>query len=186
MSFIKSCYIVIFVCLLSAGCAKKQPLEPPVLPDIDTSTAVDMPIYLATPGAVLEQRTEQIAKDWWDRHHIEVINIGDEYLISISNGLIYARSSPNILWSAYSILDELMTYLELFEHAAIRITVRSGVGGDARRAQALSKARARQVAEYFWRSHIDARIVYAKDSGQHIYGRAMNDRTEIIFRRVNR
>ncbi len=132
----------------------------------------------------LQQRLRQ--------RNIKIVNIGDEYLISIPSSTIFADQSPKIRWESYAVLNEVACYLRQYRKVAIQVNVYVSPYGSERRQVALSSARAESVSNYLWSQGVDGRLIVAHGQGSQKpvvvknppNDRDQNSRIEIIFRRV--
>lgn len=123
---------------------------------------------------------------------ITVINMGDNYLLSIANRDLFYGNSPRIRWSSYQLLNLVADYLKQFNQLSIRVVGFTDTEHNKGRDFALSRARADYVASYLWSQGIDSRMIYAQGYGQkypiasnrYLDGRAMNERIEIMFSHV--
>lgn len=123
---------------------------------------------------------------------IRIVNMGDEYLISIPASTIFADQSPKIRWESYAVLNEVACYLRQYRKVAIQVSVYVSPYGSERRQMALSTARAETVSNYLWSQGVDGRLIVAHGQGSQKpvvvknppNDRDQNARIEITFRRV--
>lgn len=126
------------------------------------------------------------------RQNIRIVEMGDDYLISIPTGLIFADQSPRITWPAYDVLNNIACYLRQYRKVAVQVSTYVSQYGSMRRQYALSVARSNAVANYLWSQGIESRFITAHGLGSEkpIVVKASQDdksanaRIEITFRRV--
>lgn len=119
----------------------------------------------------------------------QVIQMGDNFLISIPNAELFYGNSPRIRWSSYSLLNLVADYLKYYPKISVRVVGYTDDLHEPKRDVALSRARAQNVANYLWSQEIDTRLIYAQGYGQahpiadnnYPRGRAWNERIEIMF-----
>jgi intracellular multiplication protein IcmN len=121
---------------------------------------------------------------------INIQSVGEDYLISIPSANLFATQTPRIVPNAYPILDEVLTFMKHYRKVAIYVNsyVNPYVSSD--RAQALTLARARNIADYFVSQGLDARIIFTNGFGsahpisheKSYTDDAPNSRIEITFR----
>jgi intracellular multiplication protein IcmN len=124
--------------------------------------------------------------------NIKIVNMGDEYLISIPATLIFADQSPKIQWKSYGLLNEIACYLRQYRKVAVQVTTYVSPYGSERRQMALSVARSEAISNYLWSQGIDGRLIVAHGQGSQKpvvvknppVDQAQNARIEITFRRV--
>lgn len=129
----------------------------------------------------------ELAKDG-----IQIINVGEDYLMIIPSGRLFYPQSPRIYWSSYALLNKVMCYLNLFDKTTIKIAGYADCLGSEKHNYALSLARASAVANYLWSQDLDTRLAYVKGYGSSrpmispwdTINRSQNERIEIIFRKV--
>lgn len=96
---------------------------------------------------------------------IQVITVGQDYLISIPATALFAKESPHIQWTAYKTLNEVACYLKQFRKITVYVTAYSETCVSAERAKFLTYARANVVANYLWSQHIDSRFIFTRGLG---------------------
>ena len=124
------------------------------------------------------------------RQGVKIITIGQDYLISIPSKALFADQSPRILWGSYALLNEVICYLKEFRKVGVDISAHGSKYVSSARERALTSARARAVADYFWTQNIDSRFVFTRGLGSDkpilmntVGGDAsLNSRIEITFR----
>ena len=123
---------------------------------------------------------------------VQIITVGQNYLISIPSPMLFADQSPHINWEAFGVLNDIACYLQQFRKISINVNGFSSKYVSDRREHALTLARARGVAEYLWSQGIDSRFIFIQGQGsnkpivaftQH-GDAAPNSRIEITFRRA--
>lgn len=121
---------------------------------------------------------------------VQVITMGQDYLISIPSKALFPSDSPRLMWSGYSLLDAVDCYLDQFRKVAVTVTAYSNKCVSARRDKALTLARARAVGDYLWSQGMDSRFVFTQGLGsdkpitsKYRKGdHSENSRIEITFR----
>lgn len=124
--------------------------------------------------------------------NIKIVNMGDEYLISIPAAVIFAEQSPKIQWKSYAVLNEIACYLRQYRKVAVQVTTYVSPYASERRQVALSVARSEAVSNYLWSQGIDGRLIVAHGQGSQKpvvvknppTDQDQNARVEITFRRV--
>ena len=124
--------------------------------------------------------------------HVQVIAVGDDYLISIPSTLLFGNQSPKIKPDGYPILDDVVTYLQSMRKLMVKVTAYSDCYQSEARTMALTKARAKMVGRYLWSRDIETGIVFTEGAGNDkpIVARktgldsSPNSRVEITFRQV--
>lgn len=130
--------------------------------------------------------------NYFHKHEIKVVTIGQDYMISIPASMIFADQSPRIKWSGYAPLNEVATFLKQFRKIAITITSFSSTYVSPQRERALTLARSRVVGEYLWSQGVDSRFIFTQGLGSDkpiasvVQGgdHSPNARIEITFRRA--
>ena len=183
----KWCLILLSVLILSA-CANNRQGPPPL--DLPEETTV--PIRMPKDPATLRIMIEHIERDLSEMG-VRVINVGEDYLITIPSDSLFIGNSPRIQAASYAILNKVMLYLSCFDKVSVKVAAYTDDEQVDRRSHALTKAQARNVANYFWNGGVQARLLYAKGYGeaepitlrQTPDGRRQNRRLEVIFRKVH-
>jgi len=124
------------------------------------------------------------------RKGVQVITIGQDYLISIQASRLFAGQSPRILWRSYATLNDVVCYIKQFRTVGVSVTAFSSKYVSPTRERALTSARARAVADYLWSQDIDSRFIFTRGLGSDKPISAMmqggdhseNARIEITFR----
>ena len=127
-----------------------------------------------------------------EKQHVQIISLGQDYLISIPSALIFPDQSPQLTWTSYQLLNDVACYLQQFRMIAVNITTYSSQYMSESRERALTLARSKTVANYLWSQGIDSRFVFTEGLGSDkpILGIAKqtdespNSRVEITFRQV--
>jgi intracellular multiplication protein IcmN len=121
---------------------------------------------------------------------IQVITLGQEYLVSIPASLLFADQSPRIKWGSYPLLTDTACYLKQFRKITVHVTAYSSKYVSSQREHALTLARATAVANYLWSQGIDSRFIFAHGLGSNKpitrikngSDLSRNSRIEITFR----
>jgi intracellular multiplication protein IcmN len=172
-------YAIFLLCLmvgLLLGCQSNSP----------SVKKQNLDRYGTDPEDIRELEADLVRQD------IEVINIGEDYLISLPGNRIFHGPSPRIKWGAYRDLNLVAAYLHQFSKVTVMVVGHTDDSQPEDRALALSRARAQNIADYLWSQNIDARVLHAKGEGSHQpiasnatpEGREHNQRIEIVFRKL--
>ena len=171
------CGILLF-CFGLIGCSSTRVFDDPVL----------------LPGSVENISDAQISAMYQKliHKHVQIIAMGDNYLISIPSSEIFYNQSPKFKSSSYDILDNIVCYLRSMRKILLKVTVYNNCYQSEQRTKALTKARAKLVGRYLWSRNIETPIVFTEGagSGKPIIAKSSgldsspNSRIEITFRRV--
>ena len=123
---------------------------------------------------------------------VNVVSIGQDYLVAIPSGLLFATQSPRLTWESYQLLNNVVCYLQQFRKVTINVSAFSSKYVSKKREHALTLARAEAVAEYLWSQGIDSRFIFTQGAGSDKPIVAFktrgdlspNSRIEITFRRA--
>ena len=126
----------------------------------------------------------------FNREGVQVITMGQDYLISIPSVALFSAESPQLTWASYALLNAVTCYLKEFRKVAITVTAFSNKCVSAQRDRALTLARARAVGDYLWSQGIDSRFIFTQGLGSDkpivssagIGDKSPNSRIEITFR----
>ena len=121
---------------------------------------------------------------------VYMLSMGQNYLLSIPAGRLFAYQSPRLLWRSYDLLNDVVCYLKQYRKVSINITAFAGKYISSARDRALTSDRARNVADYLWSQDIDSRFVFTRGLGSDKpmrFGQGEGDsspnaRIEITFR----
>lgn len=121
---------------------------------------------------------------------IKVITIGQDYLISIPSTMLFPNQSPALTWESYSVLNDVIRFIQQFRKVGVNITAYSSKYVSVRRERSLTMKRARVVADYLWSQDIDSRFVFTDGAGSDkpimlfspTGDKSPNSRIEITFR----
>ncbi len=121
---------------------------------------------------------------------VQVISIGQDYLVSIPSSLLFPDQSPQLTWQSYDLLNRVIAYLKQYRKIAVNVTAYSSQYGSTRREDALTLARAKVISRYLWSQGIDSRFIFAEGAGRekpissYLAGgdQSLNSRIEITFR----
>lgn len=125
------------------------------------------------------------------KQHVQVITIGENYLVNIPSLALFPSESPQLTWQSYATLNEVIYFLKQFRKVAVNVTAFSTQYVSTRREDALTLARAKAVSNYLWSQGIDSRFIFAEGAGRDkpliggdIVGgdASLNSRIEITFR----
>ena len=126
----------------------------------------------------------------FNKEGIQVITIGQDYMISIPSKVLFTNESPQLTWGSYALLNAVACYLRQFRKISINITAYSSKCVSPGRDRALTLARARAVGEYLWSQGIDSRFIFTRGLGSdkpivaftENGDKSLNSRIEITFR----
>lgn len=121
---------------------------------------------------------------------INVLTMGQNYLISMPSTALFPDESPRLTWKGYGVLNQAVMFMKQFRKVAVNVTSYSNQYVSVAREQALTSARARAVADYLWSQGIDSRFVFTEGAGSdkpvtavtERGDRSPNSRIEITFR----
>lgn len=125
------------------------------------------------------------------QNHIQVITIGQEFMVSAPAKILFYDESPRITWAAYDQLNDIAYFLRQFRKVEVHINAYSSKYQSVERERALTTARARAVARYLGSQGIDSRFIFTQGMGSDkpilatcgLGGdKSPNARVEIIFR----
>ncbi len=169
-----------FLSLFLLGCQTKMPFIPP------KEEMLRHPQRVAgAPDAKTMRLQTKLA-----RCGAKIITIGEDYLISIPSAQLFPNQSPRLTWASYGLLNEVVIFLKQFHKVSVNVTSYSSCYESAKRQLALTKARAREVANYLWSQGIDSRFIFTDGLGsdkpimvnRQGGDKAYNSRIEITFR----
>lgn len=120
---------------------------------------------------------------------VQVVTIGQDYLVSIPAQLLFPNESPQLTWQSYALLNQVVDFLQQFRKVTVNVTGYSMPYVSVRREDALTLARAKSVSNYLWSQGIDSRFIFAEGAGRDkpIAGdptggdASVNSRIEITF-----
>ena len=171
--------VLLAVCLLSScKCGREPPLrmemEVPGLPTRVDGTS-DCKVF------PMQKRLRN--------RGVTIINMGQNYLISIPSFLLFPKQSPRINWKAYGLLNDVACYIKQFRKVSINVTAYSSKYISPRREHALTLARAKNTARYLWSQGVDSRLMFTHGAGsdkpissaEHDGDMSPNSRVEITF-----
>lgn len=123
---------------------------------------------------------------------VNVITLGQDYLLVIPASALFATQSPKLNWESYQLLNEVACYLQQFRKITIHVNAFSNQYVSERREHALTLARAKAVADYLWSQGVDSRFIFTQGLGRDkpiVVSKAggdlsINSRIEITFRRA--
>ncbi len=170
---------VIALCM-SVSCKKEYWALPPDLPKWPCK------VTGACDSTVMKFRKKLQKKG------VQVVTIGQDFMISIPAALLFEPQTPHIKWKAYALLNDVAIYLKQFRKISIYIDSYSSKYVSAQREHALTLARSRVVGEYLWSQGVDSRFIFTQGLGSDkpivAYTKggdySANARIEITFRRA--
>ena len=120
---------------------------------------------------------------------VKIINTGQRYMLVIPSVLLFADQSPKLEWAAYNLLNDVACYLQQFRIISVHINSFSTCYGSARRAHALTLARARYIGNYLESQGVDTRFIFTQGIGSDkpiiMHAKpgeaSLNSRIEITF-----
>lgn len=124
--------------------------------------------------------------------HVQVITMGDNYMISIPSSVIFGNESPKLKSAGYEVLDDVVTYLQAMRKIALHVSAYSDCYQSQARTYALTKARAKAVGRYLWSRNPESGMILtdgfgnekpivAKTTGKDS---SPNSRIEVTFKQV--
>lgn len=99
------------------------------------------------------------------RRGVQVITMGENYLVSVPSGLLFADESPRLTWASYDTLNAVVAFLKQFRKIAVNVTAYGSHYQSVKRDMVLSRTRAQGVANYLWSQGIDSRLMFANGGG---------------------
>lgn len=177
---VKNCWILMSLCLL-VSCHR---------PSSDDLIEPDKKLPQQVAGAT-DKRIAKMQHNF-SKQGVQLITIGQNYLLSIPSSTLFPNQSPQLTWGAHGVLNNVACYLKEFRKISIYVTAYSSCYMSKQRERALTLARARNVADYLWEQGVDARFIFTQGIGSDkpILMNAMksddegNSRIEITFRRA--
>lgn len=121
---------------------------------------------------------------------IDVITIGQDYMIAIPSKNLFPKESPQLSWGSFAVLNEIACYLKQFRKIDIYITAYSGKYRSRQRQESLTDARSRTIGNYLWSQGVDSRFIFTRGRGSDKPivsffkegDDSINSRIEITFR----
>lgn len=123
---------------------------------------------------------------------VQIIAIGDDYMLSIPSSQLFANQSPKIKKQGYEVLDDVVDYLQSIRKIAVQVSAYSDCYQSQARTTALTKARAKRVGAYLWSRNIETKLLFTEGFGSQKPivahstedDKSPNSRVEITFRQV--
>jgi intracellular multiplication protein IcmN len=123
---------------------------------------------------------------------VNIIVLGQLYMVSIPSSLIFADESPKINWDSYALLNEIVEYLRKFRKISAYVNGYNSCYINKRRTDALTLARAQEISNYLWQQDIDSRLIFTRGMGSDkpiaasvkCGDTSPNSRVEIVFKRA--
>lgn len=125
--------------------------------------------------------------------NVQVITIGDEYMISIPAAILFYNQSPKMRWSSYQLLDDVVAYLQGYRKLAVKVNAYSEYCQSVARTQVLTETRAKVLGKYLWSQDIGVGMVFTAGFGNNkpitaaresCSDSSPNARVEILFKEV--
>jgi intracellular multiplication protein IcmN len=169
-------WVLVFIL---AGCA--QPTYEPM----DDSDSLPRKIDGASDKTRIELQRKLNQKS------IRTITIGQGYLINIPAKNLFYLNSPRLTAASYETLQNVVAYLKQYRKVEVHVTAFSSPSLNDDRDRALTRARAKEVAEYLWSQGIDSRFIFDQGLGSEKpissncgvgNDTSLNARVEISFR----
>lgn len=116
-----------------------------------------------------------------------VISVGQEYKIIIPADAIFYTNSPRIVWTSYGVLNQVASFLRLFNKEEVEILVMTSspcYSNYAERDHALGMSRAHAIEDYLWGQDTGAAFMFSR-AGIATPQNAIS-RVEISFRSIMR
>lgn len=145
--------MLMMIAILVSGCRSSS------LPTTNEKAVLPHKVFGAYDAAIMEMQ------DGLNKKGIQVITLGQEYLISIPAARLFASQSPRLTWNSYGLLNEVACYLRQFRKISISVTAYSSKCLSSQRERALTLARAREVGNYLRRKNVDSRFIFTHGLG---------------------
>jgi intracellular multiplication protein IcmN len=150
----------------------------------------DFVLSLPHKVAGTSDETTMKLQEQLNRGGIQVVTLGQDYLVKIPTLLLFPDGSPQLTWKSYALLNDVVCYLKQFRKISVSVNAYSSRCDSVARERALTLARAREVANYLWSQGIDSRFVFSQGlaNDRPMVGEALNNdrspnsRIEITFR----
>lgn len=113
-------------------------------------------------GAYVDYHTT--IRDQLENRGVKVMVLGDQILLIWPSSAIFVGMTPDFRGTAYSTLDLIATYLNLYTHTLIKIGAYTNDVGMAQVNCVLSQQQADAVQKYLWK-RINTRVMTARGYG---------------------
>lgn len=113
-------------------------------------------------GAYVDYHTTII--DQLENRGVKVVVLGDQVLLILPAEQIFKGMTPKINYQAYSTLDLVSTYINLYATMLVKIAAYTNDTGDAQVNCVVSQQQANAVQKYLWQ-HINTRVMTANGYG---------------------
>lgn len=169
---------LLLLCLVVLGCSKPREFDDdPKLPTHQEGT---------TDEDIVDRYEKVVSKK------VQIITMGDRYMISVPSKVLFANQSPKIKPKSYEILDDIVAYMQSFRKIAVKVSAYSDCYQTSARTKALTNARAKAVGLYLWTRNVESRVVFTEGFGndkpivakQTGDDSSPNSRIEITFEQV--
>lgn len=168
--------VIFFLTLGLVACGYRQAPIP----------AENLPYKIAGSSAKIKSMLE----DRFKKNGIQLIIMGQNFLISIPSNRLFPAQSPELTWESYAILNDVACYLRQYRIIAMDVRAYTVPCVSPRREHALTLTRSRMVADYLWSQGVDSRFIFTQGQGSDkpIVGfvkggeDSPNARIEITFR----
>lgn len=184
-------FMLIVMSILIVGCSRKPYADP-----LDENNTQQWPqsVYQSQLDNLnkkeilnqpdnLEEAQERLSKDG-----VELITMGQDYLLIIPSRLLFYENSPRIQWNSYKILNDVTNFLRFYRPVSLQVNGYTNDAGIPMRNRALSFAQAKNVMRYLSRQGVDSRLIYAQGYGEakpmYAQTNVDNARIELAFRNV--
>jgi outer membrane protein OmpA-like peptidoglycan-associated protein len=140
-------------------------------------------------GAYVDYHTTII--DQLENRGVKVVVLGDQIMLMLPGEQLFKGMTPKINYQAYSTLDLVSTYINLYASMLVKISAYTNDTGDTAVNCAVSQQQANAVQKYLWK-HINTRVMTAKGyGGTHLlesnnldWGQGLNYRIEITLEKL--
>lgn len=127
-----------------------------------------------------------------DRDHLQLVRIGEEYMIYLPSDVYFYNNSTHLNESFYPALNNIAKFINQHETELIKIAGYTDNIGNQTRNVALSRQQAQNIMNYLSRKGLNARMMYSTGYGDEFpvarndyeEGRASNRRIQITFRAI--
>ena len=169
---------LLLVCLGLFGCSSSR--------TFDDSDKLPTGVEDTSDTAIVDTYNKLKSED------VQVITMGDNYMISIPSSVIFGNESPKLKSAGYEVLDDVVTYLQSMRKISVQVNAYSDCYQSQARTYALTKARAKAVGRYLWSRNPESGIIttdgygnekpiVAKTTGMDS---SPNSRIEVTFKQV--
>jgi len=110
-------------------------------------------------------KTRAVLTQQFTHSGMQVINIGEDYMLSIPAHLLFYNQAPRIRWNSYRLLNDIACYLKQYRKVSVTVTSYASHYASIKRERALTLARSRAVGDYLVTRDIDSRLIFTQGAG---------------------